>query len=208
MALETARLFTAYEVKNYYTNTNYTNHECPMSRTFPERCLELSFTALFLPQKRLMSSMASQKHRVQVRAQKRIGHGLDISCGFVGPSCRVFMTSSRIKKKCSKKKKKYIYIYNYIINMQCVCVCVFSNALRAKCVVSVAVGGKGWLGASQGGNLPEPQNHEPSSHVVALCFSHACLTQMNVTFKYFQPNHFGRTPPKATAPDVLHHREF
>ena len=48
---------------------------------------ELTFIALFLLQKRWMSSRASPKTQgASTGPEKRLGHGLDTSCGSVGPS--------------------------------------------------------------------------------------------------------------------------
>ena len=93
------------------------------------------FTALFLPQKRLMSSMASQNTRCKHAPVKRIGHGLDTSCGFMRPRRRVFITNSRMKKKCSntnsRMKKEVLKSIKQI---------KFCNVLSAKFIV--VVGGK------------------------------------------------------------------
>ena len=51
------------------------------------------------------------KHRVPARTLEKQIHGLDISCGIVGPRRMVFMTNSRMKQKVLK----YVCILQYLL---------------------------------------------------------------------------------------------
>ena len=130
--------------------------------------------ALFLLQKRWMSSMASQKHRVHAHWKTDRtwdGHLLWIRGWPI----------LEWKKKCSNMCvycSIYIDIYRYI-QMQ-----MFSNALRAIICSLSRCQRKSWqvLLRLRVGTYQEHRNSSPLHMLSLFVVSHTCLTQTNVTF--------------------------
>ena len=117
-----------------------------------------------------MSFMASQNTGCKYAPLKnRIGHGLDISCGFVGPRCGRCITDSRMKKEVLKCIKQML-----------------SNALRAKSIV--VVGEKGWqvLVRLREGTYQDHRNTSPL-HMLSFFDAFCCFSQVLDTDKcHFQ----------------------
>ena len=151
-----------------------TNHECPMSRRFPERCL--TFKTLFLLQKRLMSSMASQN-------TGRKYAPLKTNRAWFGQFVWIHGTSSQGFHHQFPDGKEEVLKYTKQM---------LSNALRAKSIL-VVVGEKvGRLWCVSGGNLPR-RITSPLHMLLLFVVSPTRLTQTNVTFNQ---NTLEELPPK------------